>query len=53
MRRRRLVARVGTHNAPVRSVAFSPDGRRIVTGGADKSVRVYTRRRTLWGYSLD
>jgi WD40 repeat protein len=49
----RLVARVGTHTAPVRSVAFSPDGRRIVTGGDDKSVRIYTRRRMLWGYSLD
>ena len=51
--RRRLVTRVGTHNAPVRSVAFSPDGKRIVTGGADNAVRLYTRRRTLWGYSLD
>jgi WD40 repeat protein/serine/threonine protein kinase len=51
--RRRLVTRVGTHTAPVRSVAFSPDGKRIVTGGEDKSVRIYTRRRTLWGYSLD
>ncbi|MDT7602496.1 MAG: eukaryotic-like serine/threonine-protein kinase [Acidobacteriota bacterium] len=50
---RRLVAHVGTHTAPIRSVAFSPDGKRIVTGGEDKSVRIYTRRRTLWGYSLD
>jgi WD40 repeat protein/serine/threonine protein kinase len=53
VRLRRLVARVGTHTAPVRSMAFSPDGKRIVTGGEDKSVRIYTRRRTLWGYSLD
>ncbi|MFL6228093.1 MAG: protein kinase domain-containing protein [Pyrinomonadaceae bacterium] len=52
-RSRRLVARVGTHTAPVLCVAFSPDGKRIVTGGDDRSVRLYTRRRTLWGYSLD
>jgi WD40 repeat protein len=49
----REVARVGTHAAPVLAVAFSPDGRRIVSGEHDSSVRLYTRHRSIWGYSLD
>jgi WD40 repeat protein len=51
--KRSLVTRIGTHTAPVLSVAFSPDGKRIVTGEHDKSVRIYERRRTLWGYKID
>jgi WD40 repeat protein len=50
---RSLITRIGTHTAPVISVAYSPDGRRMASGEQDKSVRIYTRRRTLWGYSLD
>jgi WD40 repeat protein len=51
--RRRLRTRIGTHTSPVYSVAFSPDGRQLVSGEHDHSVRLYTRRRTLWGISLD
>ncbi len=39
--------------APILGVAFSPNGRQVVTGGQDKSVRVYTRQRSLWGWQLD
>jgi eukaryotic-like serine/threonine-protein kinase len=49
----RLIAQIGTHAAPVYAVAFAPDGTRLVSGGHDHTVRVYTRRRTLWGWSLD
>jgi WD40 repeat protein/serine/threonine protein kinase len=51
--RRRLITSIGTHTAPVLSVAFSPDGKKLVAGGHDNSVRIFTRRRTLWGYRLD
>ncbi len=40
-------------SAPVLSVAFSPDSHQVVAGVHDKSVRIYTRRRSLWGWSLD
>ncbi|HEV7238718.1 MAG TPA: serine/threonine-protein kinase [Thermoanaerobaculia bacterium] len=53
VKRRKLRATVGTHASPVYSVAFSPDGRRLVSGEHDHSVRVYTRKRSLWGYSLE
>ena len=50
---RRLITSIGTHSAPVISIAFSPDGKKLVAGGHDNSVRIFTRRRTLWGYNLD
>jgi len=51
--RRKLVATIGTHTSPIYALAFSPDGRRLMTGEHDRSVRQYTRRRSLWGFSLD
>jgi WD40 repeat protein len=53
VRKRQLITRIGTHTAPVLSVAWSPDGKRPAAGGHDKSVRLYTRHRTLWGRRLD
>src|SRR5262245_5128398 len=47
---RKLIASIGTHTSPVLSVAFSPDGKQIVSGEHDHSVRLYTRRRGLWGW---
>ena len=29
------------HSSPVRSVSFSPDGKRIVSGSNDKTVKVW------------
>ena len=51
--RRKLVASIGTHTSPIYALAFSPDGKRLITGEHDRSVRQYTRRRTLWGFSFD
>jgi WD40 repeat protein len=51
--RRKLVATIGTHTSPIYALAFSPDGKRLITGEHDRSVRQYTRHRTLWGFSLD
>jgi WD40 repeat protein len=51
--RRKLITRIGTHTSPVLSVAFSSDGKQIVSGERDHSVRLYTRRRVLWGWRLD
>ncbi len=51
--RRKLITRIGTHASPVLAVAFSPDGKQIVSGERDHSVRLYTRRRALWGFQLD
>lgn len=53
VRARRLIAEISTHTAPTLAVAFAPDGNRIVTGEHDRTVRVYTRRRALWGWQLD
>ncbi|MGH9766268.1 MAG: WD40 repeat domain-containing protein, partial [Blastocatellia bacterium] len=50
---RKLITRIGTHTSPVLSVAFSPDGKQIISGEHDHSVRLYTRRRALWGWRLD
>ena len=50
---RKLVTRIGTHTSPVLAIAFSPDGKQIVSGERDHSVRLYTRRRGLWGWRLN
>jgi WD40 repeat protein len=50
---RTLETRIGTHASPVYSIAFSADGRQLVSGEHDRSVRVYGRRRTLWGFDLE
>ena len=41
------------HMAAVRRAVFSPDGKQIVSGGHDHSVRLYTRHRSVWGWPLD
>lgn len=51
--RRKLLQRIGTHATPVYAIAFSPDGRQIASGEHDRSVRLYSRLRTLWGRRLD
>ena len=51
--RRKLLTTVGTHTSPIYALAFSPDGQQLITGEHDRSVRQYTRRRSLWGFSLD
>lgn len=51
--RRQLVTTIGTHTSPIYALAFSPDGKRLITGEHDRSVRQYTRQRTLWGFSLE
>lgn len=51
--RRKLLTTIGTHTSPIYALAFSPDGRRLITGEHDRSVRQYTRHRTLWGFSLE
>lgn len=47
---RRLVTHIGLHTSPVYAVAFSPDGQQLVSGEHDHSVRLYTQRRSLWGW---
>ncbi|MCK5942878.1 MAG: hypothetical protein KAI24_12955, partial [Planctomycetes bacterium] len=34
-------ARIGAHDGPLRCVAFSPDGRRLLTAGDDRAARVW------------
>ncbi|HMZ22200.1 MAG TPA: serine/threonine-protein kinase [Blastocatellia bacterium] len=50
--RRRFIGNIGRHTLPVLSVGVAPDGR-LVTGEQDQTVRIYTRRRSLWGWRLD
>jgi WD40 repeat protein len=50
--RRKLVTTIGTHTSPIYAIAFSPDGQRLISGEHDRSVRVYTRHRELWGFRL-
>jgi len=50
---RKLMTRIGVHTGPVYAVAFAPDGKRLLSGEHDRSVRLYTRHRTLWGLRLD
>ncbi len=52
VQRRTLDRVLGTHTAPVLAIDVSPDGNRIVTGEHDQSVRLFTRRRKLWGTEL-
>jgi WD40 repeat protein len=47
---RSLITRIGLHTSPVYAVAFAPDGKQLVSGEHDHSVRLYTRRRSLWGW---
>lgn len=49
---RRLVQEIGAHTAPVLAIAFSPDGQ-LVSGENDKSIWLYQRHRSLWGYRWD
>ena len=48
---RELLHELGIHAAPVAAVAFSADGK-LLTGEQDRSVRLYTRQRELWGRAL-
>ena len=48
-----LITRIGTHTSPVYAIAFSPDGKQLVSGEHDRTVRQYTRHRSLWGFRLD
>jgi WD40 repeat protein len=49
----KLITRIGLHIAPVYAIAFAPEGGRLIAGGHDHSVRLYTRHRSLWGFRLD
>lgn len=51
--RRKLVTTIGTHTSPIYGLALSPDGKRLFTAEHDRSVRQYTRHRSLWGFWLD
>ena len=50
--RRRFVATLGSHGAPMLAVDFSPDGQTVVSAGRDGAVRLYESHLTLWGRPL-
>jgi WD40 repeat protein len=51
--RHNLITHIGTHTSPVYALAFSPDGSRLISGEHDRSVRLYSRHRTIWGFRVD
>ena len=38
---KQIVMRHGAHSEPIESVAFSPDGTKIVSGSFDKTIKVW------------
>ncbi len=51
--RRELITSIGGRTTPVLAVSFSTDGKRLVSGWHDRSARLHTRRKTLWGWRWD
>ena len=51
--RRKLIRTIGDHSSPVEAIAFSRDGKFIVSGEHDHTVRIYRRHRTWFGSKVD